>query len=131
MILVLVLVDGRDLALAEGVVQGAVDLGGIEPQPRRGLAVDLQIDLKALVRLVRIDVLQLRHVLQRGGDLGYPFIEIVQGVALDRILIGRETLAAAGADLLCALQEQPGARHLVQLRPQPVDHLVGGARPAA
>ena len=35
MILVLVLVDGRDLALAEGVIQGIVDLGGVQAQPRR------------------------------------------------------------------------------------------------
>ena len=59
MILVLVLVDGRDLALAEGVIQRVVDLGGVQPQPRRGGAVDLEIDLQALVLLVGIDVLQL------------------------------------------------------------------------
>ena len=58
-----------------------------QAQPRRGGAVDLQIDLQPLVLLVGIDVLQLGHVLQRRGDLGHPLIEVVQRVALERVLI--------------------------------------------
>ena len=39
-ILVLRVVDGRDLALAEGVVQRVVDLAGVDAQPAGGGAVD-------------------------------------------------------------------------------------------
>ena len=66
MILVQVLVDGRDLALAEGVVERVVDLRRrSDAEPRRRGAVDLEIDFQPLVLAVGIDVLQFRHVLQR------------------------------------------------------------------
>ena len=70
MILVLVLVDGRDLALAERVIERVVDLRGGQAQPRRRGAVDLEIDLQPLVLLVGIDVLQLRHVCSASVILG-------------------------------------------------------------
>jgi len=81
MILVLVLVDGRDLTLAKRIVQDVIDLRRVQPQPRGGGAIYFQIHLKTLVLLVGIDVQQFRHLLQGGGDLGQPGVEILERVS--------------------------------------------------
>ena len=66
------IVDRRDLALAEGVVERVVDHAGVDAEPRRGRAVDHQIGLEPLVLLVGVDVAQLGQLLQRLEDLGRP-----------------------------------------------------------
>ena len=43
-----------------------------------------------------------RHVLQRGGDLGHPVVEVLQRVGLDGVLVIAIALAAAGADAAAA-----------------------------
>ena len=55
-ILVLRVVDHRDLALAEGVVERVVDLADGQPEPRRGGAVDDEIALQPLLLLIEVDV---------------------------------------------------------------------------
>ena len=125
-ILVERVVDRRDLALAEGVVERVVDRGGIQLQPRGGVAVDGEIDLQAVLLLVGVDVGQCRHVLQRVGELRRPLVELRHVSRLQRVLILGVALAPADADVLHRLQEQPRAGDLVQLRPQAGDHLVRG-----
>ena len=65
MVLVQILVDRRDLALAERVVQRIVDLRCGDAEPRRCRAVDMQFDIETRFLAVGIDVQQFRHVLQR------------------------------------------------------------------
>ena len=49
----------------------------------------------------------------------------MQVVGLQRVLVLRERLAPADADVLHRLQKQPRAGDLRQLRPQAGDHLGG------
>ncbi len=55
-ILVALRVDGRNLALREGVVERVVDILNAHAKTRGGGAVDLDIDLQAALLAVRIDV---------------------------------------------------------------------------
>ena len=57
-ILVERVVDGRDLPLAESVVERVVDGAQRQPQALRGRPVDRQIGLQAALLLIGIDVLQ-------------------------------------------------------------------------
>ena len=124
MVLVLRAVDGRDLALAECVIQRVVDLAGADAQPACGGAVDHQVGFQALLLLVGIDVAQHRVVLQRGQQLRRPFVQHGGAVGLQGVLVGGVALPAADADVLDRHQEQPGARHHRQFAAQPGDHLV-------
>ena len=117
-------VDDRDLALAECVVERVVDLGRRDAEPRGGVAVDDEIGLQALLLLVGVDVGQHRAVLQRLDELRRPLEQVIGVVGLQRVLILRVALPAAGADVLDRDQEQAAAGHLRELRPQPRDHLV-------
>ena len=54
-ILVHVVVDGGDLALAEGVIQRVVDLREIDAEARRGGAIDIQRDVQAVVLPIGVE----------------------------------------------------------------------------
>ena len=135
MILVQVVVDRRYLTLAERVVERVVDLSRGEAKPRGRRAVDLELHFQPLVAAIGIDVFELRHVLQRIGDLRHPLFEVLERVGRDRVLIGAIALAPADAHILAALQEQPRARDAAKLGSQPLDDLrrwsCRRARPAA
>ncbi len=96
-------------------------------QPRGRRPVDLQIHFQAFVLLVGIDVFQLRHILQRLGDLRHPLVQIVQRVRLDCVLIAAIALASAGAHAGGAGRRQEQARpcNIGELRPHAVDHFLG------
>ena len=94
MILVLRLVDGRNLALPERVVQRVVDLGGVDAQAAGARPVNHDIGFKTILLLVRIDVPQHRIVFKRGDQLGRPFVEIRRAVGLQRVLISGVGLPA-------------------------------------
>ncbi len=126
MVLVEVLVDGRDLALAEGIVERVVDLADVDAEARRGRAVDVQLHLQPLVFLIGADVFEFGDVLQRVGDLGRPFAQFIQRVGLDRVLELREALPSARTNVLTAEQRQARTRHLVEFGAQIVHHLIGG-----
>ncbi len=53
-------IDRRDLALAEGVIEGLVDQRGRQAEPVSRIAVDIDRHRRRGVLLVRSDVLQLR-----------------------------------------------------------------------
>ena len=95
MILVLRLVDGRNLALPERVVERVVDFGGIYPQAAGTRPVNHDIGFKTMLLVVRINVPQHRIVFERGDQLGRPLIEIRRAIGLQRVLIRGVGLPAA------------------------------------
>ena len=116
MILVERVVDGRDLALAEGVVERRRDAARRHAEPGRGVAVDGEVDLQAALLLVGIDVGDDRRVrLQRLDQLRPPGVEVGQRIGLQGELVLGVALAAADPDVLHRLQEEHGARHLGEL----------------
>ena len=118
-------VDHADLALAEGVVQRGVDGAHRHAQARRGVAVDDERGLHALVLLVGVDVGQLRQLRQRIAHARLPGAQIVELVGLQRVLVLRVGLPAADADVLHRHQEQVGARLVGELAAQSRHHRVG------
>ncbi len=61
-------IDGRDLALAEGVIQRVVDLADGDAEAGGGVAIDDEIGLQGPVLLVAVDVGQRRIGLKRGDE---------------------------------------------------------------
>ena len=94
--------------------------------PRRDAvcAVVDQRGFQAVVLLVAVHVGQpgqLLHLLQQNRA---PLRQVLQVVALKRVLILRVALAAADAQILAGLQKYRRSGHRSQLGPQAVDHLV-------
>ncbi len=118
-------IDRRHLALAEGIVESVVDLADRDTEPRRGVAVDHEVRLQALVLLVAVDVGKVRIALQGRRDLRRPVIELLQRRALQRVLILRVRGPAPDPDVLHRLQEQARTGHHRHLAAQPRDHPVG------
>ncbi len=79
----------------------------LEPQPRRGRAVDHEIGFETLLLLVGIDVGEFRQFLHRRRDLGGPRIDLGAVVTLERVLVFGTAGPSAGADILHRLQKQP------------------------
>src|SRR6202034_3353932 len=104
-ILVHVVVDGRYLPLAEGVVERVVDLGQVDTQSRGGAAIDVECDVQTVVLAIGVNVRDLRHDFQRLRDPRCPQEQLAQIIAQDGVLILRIALAPAGADVLDRLQE--------------------------
>ncbi len=118
------------LPLAEGVVERVVDDLRGEAQPRRGVAVDVDVELEAGRLLVGGDVLELGQLLER--------VEHLRGAHV-RSSRGRRSAACTGtASARCARRPAcPGRLEvelmpstLASLRAQARDDLVG-ARPCA
>jgi hypothetical protein len=109
-VLVELAVDRRDLALAEGVVERRVDRRRGQAEARGAVAIDLDQRLDAVVLLVRVDVGHHRLLLHLFGQLRGPAAQVDQAVALQRVLVGRVGLPAAGAHVLHRVEEdlQPG-----------------------
>ena len=78
----------------------------VQLQPRRGVAIDDELDLQPVLLLVGVDVGQRRLVLQRLGELRRPLVDVGEAVGLQRVLVLRVALPAADADVLRRLQEQ-------------------------
>jgi hypothetical protein len=114
-------VDHRNLALAEGIIERVVDLRRGDAEPGRRGTVDHQIGFEPLLLLVGVDVGQFRELLQRRGDLGHPFVELGEIVALQRVLVLSVALPATGADVLHRLQKEARAGYLRELAAQPAD----------
>ena len=135
-VLVELAVDRRHRALAEGVVEGRVDRRRAEAEARGAVAVDLDPGLDAVVLLVGVDVGHhvglLLHLL---GQPRRPQAQGRQAVALQRVLVGRAALPAAGAHVLHRVEEDLQAGHLRELRPEARDHrlaaLAALGRPAS
>ena len=78
---------GRDLALAESIVKDIVDRLGAHSESRRGRAIDDQASLKPFVLLVAVDIEEAAHGSELLQHAGRPDEEILNVVALQRVLI--------------------------------------------
>ena len=114
-ILVQRLVHDRHLALAEGVVQGVVNVCGIHSQPRRGVAINDDGCFESLVLLVGVDVAQFGQGAQFLQKKRRPVIQIIQAFALQGVLELRLALSSADGEVLGRLQEESRARYDRQL----------------
>jgi hypothetical protein len=121
-----VIADRRDLALAEGTVERAVDHLRRDSQTRRRVAVDHQPGLQAAILLIRIHVGQQRQFAELLQHSLRPIVQLLQVITLQRVLVGGVAHAAAHADVLHGLQEEGRPRHLCELGAKPPDHLGGG-----
>ena len=125
MILVQRLVHDGHLALAKGIVQGIVDVAGVHAQPRRGVPVNDYSGFQALVLLVGVDVAQFGQRAQLLQKKRRPVIQVIQVLALQRVLKLRLAHASADGEVLGRLHEESRTRHHRQFAAQPADHLVG------
>ena len=90
MVLVVLLVDGRDLPLAERVVEGVVNGRGRDAQARGGVAVDDHVGLQAARLLVAADVAAAAGVWRSlSTSIGGPVVEFVEVAGLQRVLVLR------------------------------------------
>ena len=125
-ILVERVVDGRNLALPERVVERRRDGAGRDTEPARGVAIDGDVHLQSALLLIGIDVGDDRRIVaQRLHDLRRPGIEVGQRIGPQRVLVERIALAAADPDVLDWCHEERRARHLRELGAQAGDHLIG------
>ena len=102
--------DGRDLPLAEGVIERVVDLRRRQAEARGGVAVDDQIGLQRLGLLVRGHVLEPSARDQRVGQLLRPFVKLADVFRGQGILILRRARPRAGAKILRRLENTGGRR---------------------
>ena len=124
-ILVQRLVDGRNLLLAESVIENVVDLLWRDPQTRSRVAIDDDVFLQSTDLLIAVHVLELGNLAKLLQELGRPFVQFVQVLARKRVLKLGVGLAAADLQILHCLEVQRRAGNMRQLGAQPGDHLVG------
>src|SRR5690606_26501023 len=125
MVLVQGAIHHRNLALAERVVQHGRDVGHAYAQPRRGLAVDDQLDLATLVFDAGVHVDEFG---QRGHGLlhpRHPGAQQRQIARQQRVVVRAAALPAAQEDVLLRHQEYPRAGGVLQPPAQAVDHIIG------
>ena len=85
-ILVQRLVHGRDLALPESIVERVVDVAVRNAQPRGRIAIDHNLRFQAFVLLVGVDIAQFGQRAQLLQQIAAPVVQVLQIVALKRVL---------------------------------------------
>ena len=123
-ILVQRLVDGRNLALSESVVQNVVDLLGSDSQSRSGIAIDDDVLLQAADLLVAVDVLEYGNRPQLLRSASAPMRTTHPDPRQKRVLILGVGQASANLQILRGLEKQRRSRHMRSLRTKAIDHLV-------
>ena len=104
MILIDALIHDRDLALAEGVVEKAIEVAGFHSQAAGGIAVDHQAGFQAAVLQIGIHILKDRNLFQfRFQTLG-PVDKLLFVIALQGVLEGAVADAAADLHILPGLK---------------------------
>jgi hypothetical protein len=119
-------VDDRYLTLSECVIERVVDLAGADAKACGGIAIDLEIGFEPFLLLIGAHVRHHGVVFERGDELRRPGVEILDVVRLQRVLVLRVALAAAGTQILHGGEVQASPGDLRELRPQPRDHLIHG-----
>src|SRR5262249_60802862 len=76
MVLVERIVDGRNLTLAERVIEGVVDGGGRQSKARGAIAIDDEINGEATLLLIGIRVGELARFLQRRRQPRRPAVDL-------------------------------------------------------
>ena len=131
MILVEGIVDGRNLPLAEQVVQRGVELEQVHPEPRRRIAVDHERRLQSEVLLVGAHVNDVSNPAQRLADARLPGAQLVDVVRTERVLVLGVRRPAADPYVLRGLEEKGGAGLVRKLSAEPRDDHVRGNLPPA
>src|SRR5262245_51628936 len=116
----------RDLALAEGVVEGVVDQLRRDAEARGLVAVDGDLELRGIRQEIARHVGELRQRAHLLEQLLRPFVELGDVGVLQRVLKTGAGNAGADGDVLRRLQKERRALNFGELRPQPVDNLRGG-----
>ena len=98
-VLVALGVDRRHLPLREGVVERRVDVGDAHAEPRRGVAIDLHVELQPARLPVARDIDDAGDLLHALEHLRRPFVELVDVRIPQRELVLRIALARADADV--------------------------------
>ena len=104
-------IDGRDLALAEGVVERVVDGLHGDAEAACGLPVDLDEGAQAAVLGLGDGVAQHGRHAQLFNQAGGPQRDFLRTAADQRVLVLRAALAGADLDVLHRLEEHDHARH--------------------
>ena len=120
------LVHRRDLALAERVVERAVDRLRGQAEARGSVAIDDDVRGQAGILLVRTHVHDFRQRRELVENPRAPFGEQIEILRLQRVLILRVALPSADPEVLLGLQIQGCPRHAGRLVTDARDHLVGG-----
>ncbi len=103
MILVERAIHGGNLALAEGVVERVIDILRGDVESGGGGAIVGEGGFQAVGLLVAAEIDDARQRADFVHYPGDPFIEFIQRVALQGVLIEGTGLAAPDADILCGL----------------------------
>ena len=98
MVLVLWVIDDRGEALAEGVVQGVIDLLGRQAEAVGGGVVHRDVGLQRIGLLIGVDLGQRGRLLELLEQLVGPCVQGVEVVAGQGVLVFGVGRAAADAD---------------------------------
>ena len=119
-------IDRRYLPLAEGIVERVVDVLRGDAQPARRIAIDIDHQSEAVVLLIARDVAQFGNLLHLVHQARSPQIQQRLVGRIERVLILRPADAVFHRQILHRLHVKLDARHLLQLRLQPPDHIDRG-----
>ena len=125
-ILVQLVVQGGNLTLREGVVQGRGDSLHIDAETPRGFAVDIEHHLTSLVAVHRIHIHQQRALRHRLGNLARPHLELRQRVRAQQYLVFTAPIRRAELQILIDHQHHHYTRHRRCVGAQAIDHRLGG-----
>src|SRR5947209_2956372 len=117
--------NGRDLALAEGVVQSVINVGRKHADSRGSVAVDGKRGEQPLSQLIGGHIAQLGEVLQLIHKAGNPVREFLGVHVFQTVLELRSADAIFNGQILHRLHEQGGAIHFRYFRLQTPDYLHG------
>ncbi len=125
-VLVVELVQGRDLALAEGVVERVVHIERGHAEARGGVAIDGDVGLESAGLLVAVEVLEFGILAELREELGRPLVEFLEIAALQRVLeLPLASAPAADANVLVGAQDQLDALNAGGLLADARDDLLG------
>ena len=119
-------INRRYLPLAEGIVERVVDVLRRDAQPARGVAIDIDEQSEAVVLLIARDVAQFGQLLHPVHQARSPQIQQRLVGRIERVLVLRPADPVFHRQILHRLHEKLDARHLLQLRLQPPDHIDRG-----
>ncbi len=125
-ILVRLSIDGRDQALAEGVIQGIVDRRRGDAEARGCIAVDCDIGLQTEILLVTGDICQFRGLAQACDQLRHPDAQFGSvGIFEGELILGAAD-AVFNRQVLHRLHVQRDVADLaIQFRLQAADDVAG------
>src|SRR5215813_12384338 len=125
MVLIELRVHGRYLSLTEGVVKCVVDHLCRNPEPCGSSSVDNQARLQSLVLLIAVNVEQSGDGFELLEHTWPPYDEVLNVVALQRVLVLGVACPAAHAQILHRLEVEGDRGNTRKLLTQAGNDLVG------